>query len=135
MEDSEKFNISWGLSPFRESPMKNKPSDALVAETIRDLTKLEFAKMLREAKEKEPKLFEDLEELRQKLIPSMLTLEDNGQSQMERRPEKRVEIAMVAKILDVPVNELVLHFLNNVRGLNERSLVEYRLGHVYFYAG
>jgi hypothetical protein len=111
------------------------PTDSLISNTIREMTKLEFAKMLREAKEKEPKLDKDLEDLRQKLIPAMLELEDNGQSQAERRPEKRVQIETVSKILDVPVNELVLHFLNNVRTKNERSLVEYRLGHVYFYAG
>lgn len=112
-----------------------KPKTPLVSDTIREMTKLEFAKMLREAKEKEPKINEDLEELRQKLIPSMLELESNGQSHLERRPEKRVELNTVSQILDVPVNELVLHFLNTVRTKNERSLVEYRLGHVYFYAG
>jgi len=114
--------------------MKNH-TDPSISKAIREMTKLEFAKMLREAKEKEPKLQKELEELRQKLIPAMLELEDNGQSQMERRPEKRVQIDMVSKILDVPVNELVLHFLNNVRTKNERCLIEYRLGHVYFYAG
>lgn len=114
--------------------MKN-PTDSSISNAIREMTKLEFTKMLREAKEKEPKLVKELEDLRQKLIPTMLELEDHGQSQMERRPEKRVQIDMVSKILDVPVNELVLHFLNTVRNKNERSLVEYRLGHVYFYAG
>ena len=107
----------------------------MVNELIREVTKKEFSAMLREAKEKAPKIEEALEELRQKMIPSMLELENNGQTQQERRPEKRVQLDTVAKILDVPVNELVLHFLNNVKTKNERSLIEYRLGHVYFYAG
>jgi len=111
-------------------------SDSLpISAALREMTRIEFARMMLEAKEKQPKLDQDLEDLRQKLIPEMLELERLTLSHESRRPEKRVQLSTVAEILDVPVNELVLHFLNGARLKNERSLVEYRLGHVYFYAG
>lgn len=112
-----------------------KRSNIQTIQSIREATRLELQIMLREAKEKSPKICKSLEELRQKLIPTMVELEALGESQLERRPEKRVQLEMVSKIVDVPVNELVLYFMNEVKNRNERSLVEYRLGHVYFYAG
>jgi len=40
----------------------------------------------------------------------------------------------VAELINTPVNELCLHFLNHVKTSNTRRLVEYRQGYVTFYA-
>ena len=52
----------------------------------------------------------------------------------EAAMEKRMQINIVAELLDMPVNELQLYFLNHVKTSNEHKLVEYHLGHVYFYS-
>lgn len=114
--------------------MNNPTKEALVKEAIRKLTKEEFSLMLREAKEKEPQIEKKLEELRLKLVPEMLAVESMAVNALGARPEKKVLLKTVSEIIDIPVNELVLHFLNNVKTKNERSLIEYHMGQVHFFA-
>jgi hypothetical protein len=97
-----------------------------MAPKFRKLVREEFALMLESVKQKAPDFDKKLEDLRKKLIPEM---EVDGSS----LPEKRVGIQMVAKIIDVPLNELMLYFMNVVKtGLSEDCLIEYHLGQVYF---
>ena len=101
---------------------------------LEKLIREEYKTLFKEAAEKAPKIDEALEKLRKKLEPEMATLETIGSEVGgASRPHKRVQMKTVSEILDIPVNELTLHFLNNVKTKNERSLTEYRLGHVYFY--
>jgi len=93
----------------------------------------ELQKMIKEAKEKSPDVAAKLESLRKKLIPEMSKTESLNAAAAHARPERRIEITTVAELLDMPVNELMLHFLNDVKTKNDRSLVEFRLQHVYFY--
>ena len=122
------------IFPPERLPMPND-MDALVETKLRQLATEEFQLMLREAKERTPTLEKDLEDLRKKLMPEAEDREGFGVGQQGvRRPERRVQINAVADILDVPVNDLMLYFLNHVKTKNERSLVEYRMSAVYFYA-
>ena len=107
---------------------------AKLQETVDKLVKEEMAKLIEAAKERAPDLDKKLEELRKKLVPDDDSVREGLQIHSAmRRPERRVELKTVSELLDVPINELMLHFLNNVKTKNERSMVEYRLGHVYFY--
>jgi hypothetical protein len=91
----------------------------------------ELSKLLDEAKKKEPEITKKLEDLRKKFIPVMDVRESQGE--VHARPERRVLLKTVADLIEVPMNELMLHFLNNVKNNTENSLVEYHLGQVYFY--
>ena len=107
---------------------------AKIQETVDKLVKEEMTKLIESAKERAPDLEKKLEELRKKLVPDDAPVREGLQMHSSKlRPERRVEIKTVSELLDVPINELVLHFLNNVKTKNERSVVEYRLGSVYFY--
>lgn len=98
---------------------------------IQQIVQEEIARMIKESKEKAPKLEKELEAMRVKFFPDMLKPDFQGQ---DIPMEKRVQIQTVSELLDVPVNELMLYFLNGAKLTNGRSLVEYHLGHVYFYA-
>jgi ABC-type transporter MlaC component len=100
---------------------------------IHQLVQEEIAKLVSEAKKKTPTIENDLEKLRKKFFPEMLAKEDLD---LDTAPpmHKRVQINTVAELLDVQVNELMLYFLNDVKNKNTRSLVEYHIGQVYFYA-
>lgn len=101
---------------------------------IFNLVQEEISKMIKESKENSPKISGKLENLRKKLEPSMSTADSLGiEHAGGARKGKRVQIATVADLINIPVSELMLHFLNDVKGKNERSLIEYRLGHVHFY--
>ncbi|MBW3546092.1 MAG: hypothetical protein KY428_10935 [Bacteroidetes bacterium] len=100
---------------------------------IMNMVKEEVDSMFVKAEKNSPKIEKELEKLRKKLYKDEeLTKEDIG----DKLPkfEKRMQLQMVSEILDVPVNELMLYFLNCVKTKNTRSLVEMHLGHVYFYA-
>lgn len=91
----------------------------------------EVDRMFKNAQKNSGKIEEKLESLRKKLFkePSMKS-EDLGNLSKQ---EKRIPIALVSEILDIPVNELTLHALNCIKNNNERSLVEMHLGQFYFY--
>lgn len=99
---------------------------------FRQLVREEFKLMVEEVKAKAPAIEKKLEELRKKLVPEMVTQESLGEIH-NSLPEKRVEVHTVSKIIDIPVNELMLFFLNVTKnGLSENKLIEYHLGQVYF---
>jgi hypothetical protein len=100
--------------------------------SINKLVKEEFASIIAEAKKKSPKIEQELLKLREKFFPEILAKEGLGAT--HPRGEKRVALDTVCTLLDMPKHEVMLHFLNKVKGDNERQLVEMRLGHVYFYA-
>jgi hypothetical protein len=99
--------------------------DHLIVEELKD--------MLKDADKQANKINAKLETMRKKLVKHIDVNEPHGDT-MSTRQHKRVQLSTVAQTLDIPVNELMLHFLNRVKTKNERSMVEYRLGHVYFYA-
>lgn len=108
----------------------------IVKEQLKKVVKEEISKMLSEAKKKQPTIQEKLEKLREKLIPEMLAGESLGENTAgHRRLERRVQLKTVSELLEVPVNELILYFINDIKNTNARHLIEYRLGHCYFYAG
>jgi hypothetical protein len=47
--------------------------------------------------------------------------------------ERRVLLSTVANLTEIPVNDLMLYFLNVVKTNTDPSLIEYHLGQVYFY--
>jgi hypothetical protein len=95
--------------------------------------KEEVQKLITEVEKKNESICEKLEKLREHLIPVM-ALESLGQTPMDMRKEKRVQLKTVSEIINVPINELLIHFINEVKNKNDRSLVEYHVGYVYFYA-
>jgi hypothetical protein len=101
---------------------------------LEQLIREEYKTLFKEAAEKAPEVDKALEKLRKKLLPEMVSYTTLGTEVLGgSRPHKRIHIKSVSEILDIPINELTLHFLNNVKTKNERSLVEYHLGHCYFY--
>jgi hypothetical protein len=100
---------------------------------LREIVKEEYAQVREKAEKAYPKIKKELESMRKKLMKEMTTRESLGQTTTSARKEKRVQLDMVADIVGVGVNELMLYFLNCIKASNERHLVEYRLGHVYFY--
>lgn len=97
------------------------------------LVREELKTMLSEAREKAPDIAKKLEDLRKKFEPEEKVREANGWAS-NTYPQKRVQINTVAKLIDVPVSELMLFFMNNTKlGLAESNLVDYHLGHVYFH--
>jgi hypothetical protein len=93
--------------------------------------------MMTEMDAKKIDIAEKLEKLREKLVSegAMEQLESMAQSPTNRRYEKRISAKTVSEIIDVPINELLLYFINEVKTKNTRSLVEYRMAEVYFYEG
>lgn len=102
--------------------------------TLSKLIKEEYDKLIKEVEANNKKISKGLEEMRINLLPETLMRTRKAGATFLPELEKRVELATVAEILDCRVNDLMLYFLNNVKHTNERQLVEYRLGHVYFYA-
>lgn len=103
--------------------------------TLKALVKEEYVKIMDEAKKAAPKIEKKLEECRKEMMKelSVMTRETVGTT-FEPTLEKRIQVGVVAEMIDVPLNELILYFMNEVKTSNDRKLVEYHLGHVYFYA-
>lgn len=100
---------------------------------LKNMVKEEYKKLLEDCEKEAPKIEKKLEDMRSKMCEDFVKLERKG-TFTEAAGEKRIQINTVAELIDVPVNELMLYFLNSVKASDERHLVEYRLGHVYFYA-
>jgi hypothetical protein len=100
-------------------------------ERLAKIVKEEVDNMLKESQKNHDKIAKKLEELRTKLFKEGLTKENLGTEKFSK--EKRMQLNLVSEIVDVPVNELMLHFLNCVKASNGRHLVEYRMGQCYFY--
>jgi len=106
-------------------------------EAVDRIVKTEYQKMMKEAEERSEAISKKLEELRKTLLKEgQITEREKGSGNVTKGslPERRIPLATVSELLDVPINELVLHFLNGHR-LEENSIpsCEYRLGCVYFY--
>lgn len=105
---------------------------------VRRLIKEEFDAVLGEIAENAPEIGTKLETMRKKLIADnrFSILERGGANHLRgSRPERRIPLESVSRMIDVPVDNLILHFLNGHR-IHEgvTNLVEYRLGTVCFYA-
>ena len=101
---------------------------------INEEAKIQFESLLKEAAEKAPAVAKKLEELRKKLIPEMTTNESLGLETFGgTRRQKRLQVKTVSELLELPVNEIVLHMINDVKNSNDRNLCEMHLGHIYFY--
>lgn len=100
---------------------------------LKNIVKEEYNKILEDCKKEAPKIEKKLEGMRSKMCEEFVRLERKG-TFTGPAMEKRMQINTVAELIDVPVNELMLYFLNHVKTANEHKLVEYHLGHVYFYA-
>ena len=103
------------------------------APMLRKMVNEAYQQVTTEVAERAGKINESLLQLRETLIPQMMMRTREMGADFQPAREKRVQLETVSKLIGVPVNELMLHFLNNVKTANERQLVEYRLGHVYFY--
>lgn len=98
---------------------------------LKALIKEELELVKQEYKSESASIAERLEELRLKLIEHG----ELNELEWKNRMHRRVALETVSKIIEIPMNSLMLHFLNEVKTSNVDCLVEYRLGHVYFYSG
>lgn len=105
----------------------------LTKESLKTLVKEELTSLVTEAKGKEKKISETLEDMRTNLFKEMLELESLGENHPHRL-ERRIQLSTVSEVTGFPVNELMLYFINEIKTKPTRSLVEYHLGHVYFYS-
>lgn len=107
-------------------------TETMNKDRVLQIVKEEVDNMFKKAEEDHSKYTEKLEELRKKIFKKDELRKENLGNKIPKT-EKRMQLSVVSEIVDIPVNELMLYFLNCVKNKNERSLVEYRLGHVYFY--
>jgi hypothetical protein len=102
---------------------------------LKQLVKEEYVKIQKESTEQAPKIEKKLESVRKEMFKHLPTTEVAREDTVfDERHGRTLQLATVAEMIDIPVNELTLYFLNHVKTKNEASSVEYRLGHVYFYA-
>ena len=94
----------------------------------------ELSEMLKEADKKAGKIDAKLEAMRKKITKHIEKESMGADLIQEDRPHKRVLVKTVSDTIDIPVNDLTLHFLNRVKTKNERSLIEMHMGQIYFYA-
>lgn len=113
---------------------KKKATTTIREQKIRSLIKETYQELCAEATANSPQICEALEELRMAFVPEMLrTVNENGAG-LHLALEKRIQLKTVSELINVPVNELMLYFINEVKTTNERQLISYHLGHVYFRA-
>jgi hypothetical protein len=101
---------------------------------LKNIIKEEYAKLQEEMEKTNKKIEKGLDEIRKECFAEMLKRTREMGNNFGPALEKRMHINTVAEMLEVQVNELMLYFLNNVKHTNDRHLVEYRQGHVTFYA-
>jgi len=100
---------------------------------LREIIKEEYDSLMKEAQKSYEKIDKKLMELRETFVQEFFMRERIGSTFLPTG-EKRLQINVVAELINTPVNELCLHFLNHVKTSNTRRLVEYRQGYVTFYA-
>jgi hypothetical protein len=99
---------------------------------FRKLVKEELAQMMKEAEKDSSKIATKLETLRKKFVSEMTENESIGWAS-NSVPEKRVAIKTVSELIDIPLHELTLYFLNNTKTkMDENQNVFYSMGQVYF---
>jgi hypothetical protein len=119
-----------------ESDPKKYGVDENRSRRLHNMIREEVETIVKEVEEKRPQIDSKLESMRKELIKNGgLNIREVGSARNDiaARPEKRIPLASVAKVIDIPVNELILHFLNGHRISEGQALIEYRLGCVHFY--
>src|SRR5690348_17222569 len=99
------------------------------------IVKEEMDKMVAEAEKNHDKITNALEKLRKKFIPEIKEMAAH-QGSIGKDTCKRVQLSTVANLIDFPIHELMLHFINcykNAPDSAEFAPVQYHLGNVYFY--
>jgi hypothetical protein len=92
----------------------------------------ELTNMIKESKKKSGTIESKLDDLREKLLPSMLKRKSSSES--SPRLERHIPVAMVSEIIGESLNDLVLYFLNMVKANNSKhQLIEMHSGNVWFY--
>lgn len=114
-----------------------KPPKTKLEQKFNVLVKEEFEDLVKEAEGNRTNIDEKLETMRKQLIrDNLLTINErgSGKNNVRSRIERRVPLETVSKVVDIPVNELILHFLNGER-VHEGCThnVKYGGGNVYFY--
>lgn len=127
------------FDPYTPAPKKPEPiikKNEGKQMTLVNEVKQELLSILKEATERTDAISKKLEDLRQSLIKDgKITLRERGSARNDigSLPERRIPLHTVCELIDIPMNELILHFLNGHRIREGQELVEYRLGNVYFY--
>jgi hypothetical protein len=122
------------LKNRRKTVTKAVKSESIGRNALKRIIKEEYEKLQEEIEKTNKKIETGLDEIRKECFTEMLKRTREMGNNFGPALEKRMHINTVAEMLEVQVNELMLYFLNNVKHTNERHLVEYRQGHVTFYA-
>jgi uncharacterized protein YbjQ (UPF0145 family) len=122
------------LKNRRKAIGKAIKSESLNRSALKRVIKEEYVKLQEEIEKTNKKIEKGLHEIREECFTEMLKRTREMGNNFVSPMEKRIHINTVAEMLEVQVNELMLYFLNNVKHTNDRHLVEYRQGHVTFYA-
>lgn len=101
---------------------------------LKTIIKEEYTKLIEETKKTNKKISSGLDTIRKECFVDMMKRTREMGNNFAPALEKRMQINTVAEMLEVPVNDLMLYFMNEVKHSNDRQLVEYRQGHVTFYA-
>jgi hypothetical protein len=114
-------------------------SNSLTVKELKQLVKEERVKLETEVATETKTIEKKLEEVRTEMFKDYLTMTKEGAVMDPDAGVKNVQLSTVSEMIDVPVNELMLYFLNNTKLTNEYSTrnpcsVEYHLGHVIFRA-
>jgi hypothetical protein len=141
MKKTKKFKEGVEMPMFREM-MKNTERALKLTESPRSLTKNDFrqlvkeeyVKILDEQNKNNDKIAKKLNGLREDLIKEFFKRTSTMKQQTGVPPlYKSLQLKTVSELVEVPVNELMLFFLQTVKNSNTHHLVEYHLGHVFFY--
>ena len=101
---------------------------------LRESIKARVRTLLESVEENAPEIEQKLEEVRQELLKAGRIVDYGGaKNHRAARPECRIPIETVSNLIDVPVNELMLYFLNGQRNKYEQCMVEYSQRNVLFY--
>jgi hypothetical protein len=122
------------LKNRRNAISKAMKSESISRSDLKRIIKEEYAKLQEEIEKTNKKIEKGLEEIRKECFTEMFKRVREQGNSFGPALEKRMHINTVAELLEVQINELMLYFLNNVKHTNDRHLVEYRQGHVTFYA-
>jgi hypothetical protein len=109
-------------------------TEAITRSQLKQIVKEEYLKVREEMDKCAKRIAKDLEEIRKECLSEMMKRTRQSGTNFSPAGEKRIHINTVAEMIDVPVNELMLYMLNNVKHTNERQLIEYRQGFITFYA-
>ena len=109
-------------------------SKVLTEQKVKAAIKENLKSRMEAVKKKETEIDTKLEEVRQELLKAG-RIRDYGGATNEKgaRPECRIPVETISRLIGHPVNELMLHFLNGQRNRHESEMVEYGQRTVKFY--